>query len=364
MSNFGNRHHHRIALLAGACGLALLAGALTGCQDSADGPKSADASQQALIASLGPAPTYSQAAAAYNQRVAPLDRLFARANIQLTYLDKDGELRTEQPEGMLQIIRPDKLSLNLGKAGQNLFWFGCDSQRYWWLDLSDKDDKFAAVGRHDLFGTPGNMASKRLGVAIRPRDLIMLLGIVPLDPAARGVTQWASNQPKDGSPPSLMVLAPVGTPGTAAAGWVRLTLDAKSMMPRSIDLMDAKQKLILTARHEGEEQVEITRSDAKGTIGAGALVPMAGRVYAHHFESGTDFRLTLTGASDKVTSQKAFELAELVKTLRVDRQIDLDAGSRPSISAANPAIATNPDVRVRGTPLKKPAGPSMNTRDQ
>lgn len=359
MSNFGTRFHDRIALLAGACGLALLAG----CQDSAEVPKSADASQQALVASLGPAPTYTQAAAAYNRRVAPLDRLFARANIQLTYLDKDGELRTEQPEGMLQIIRPDKLSLNLGKAGQNLFWFGCDSQRYWWLDLSDKNDKFAAVGRHDLFGTPGNLASKRLGVAIRPRDLIMLLGIVPLDPAGRGVTHWASNQPKDGSPPSLMVLAPVGT-GTAAAGWVRLTLDAKSMMPRSIDLMDAKQKLILTARHEGEEQVEITRSDAKGTIGAGALVPIAGRVYAHHFESGTDFRLTLTGASDKVTSQKAFDLAELVKTLRVDRQIDLDAGSRAPapVTTPTPTVAAAPGARVQGTPLKKPAAPSTNPR--
>lgn len=361
MLKFGNRHQHRSALLAGACGLSLLAGMLTGCQDSANGAKSSDTSQQALIASLGPVPTYAQAAAAYNRRVAPLDRLFARANIQLTYLDKDGELRTEQPEGMLQVIRPDRLSLNLGKAGQNLFWFGCDDRRYWWIDLSDKDDKFAAVGRHDLFGTPGNLASKRLGVAIGPKDLIMLLGIVPLDPAARGATQWASEQPKDGSAPSLMVLASVGKAGTSSAGWVRLTVDAKSMMPRAIDLIDAKQKVILTARHEGEEQVEITRSGAQGTVGAGARVPVASRVYAHHLESGTDFRLTLTGASDKVTSQKAFDLTELVKSLRVDRQVDLDAGSPVSAAAAAPAAA-GADGRVRGTPLKKPAAPSANPR--
>ena len=78
----------------------------------------------APIVEMGPAPDYSEVAIRYNRRVDRLDRFFARANLNVTYFDQDGEKRNEQPEGRLQVIRPDRLALSLGRAGQTLFWFG------------------------------------------------------------------------------------------------------------------------------------------------------------------------------------------------------------------------------------------------
>jgi hypothetical protein len=104
-----------------------------------------------------PAPKFVDIARSYNQRVANLDRVSAWSNIKLTYFDEQGEKRSEDPEGRLQIIRPNKLALTLGKAGQTVFWFGSDPERYWWIDLTDKAKPIAASSLRgawaiDMFG--------------------------------------------------------------------------------------------------------------------------------------------------------------------------------------------------------------------
>lgn len=272
-------------------------------------------------------PKYAEVASRYNKRLIGTDRVVARANIQLTYVDKAGERKSESPEGTLQVIsRPSlRLALSLGKAGQTLFWFGCDAERYWWLDLSDKDDRVAGVGRLALFdggtGAGGGGAGQRLGIAIKPTDLARLLGVVPLDLNAKAQLQWS----RDGKLLGIVTKlsgAGTGGPGGATTGLQRLWVDPATLVPQIIELYDSKARLVIVGEHEGQENVEITRTGVPELIGARPRLPA--RVYCRHIESGTDIRLTLTGLKDGPISDKAFNFDELSRRLGVMRVVDFD----------------------------------------
>lgn len=292
--------------LAAVAALAMLF--TTGCESNQTTPlPEADAP---LTAKGKPLPTYAAAVAEYNERVLPLDRLSARATIRLTYRDQAGEEHTEQPDGTLQIIRPRRLALDLGKSGQKLFWFGSDDERYWWLDLSNRDDRVAQVGRHDKFGA-GSTASKRLGIALSPLDLIAAVGITPIDPSLKGVTQWSRDQTR------LGIVSPL-----KQGGLQRIWLEPKTMVPTSIELFDAKRRLVLTATHEGDERVEMTRTGVPGSVGERPRIPA--RVTCIHHESKSEIRISLSDARDGPISDKAFKLDELITRLGVERVIDLD----------------------------------------
>lgn len=265
-----------------------------------------------------PLPVYKDVAAAYNKRLIGCDRFAARANIRLVYFDKAGESQVENPEGTLQVITTDpakpKLALSLGKAGQTLFWFGCDGENYWWLDLSDKNDRVAGIGKLSLFDNPAGGARKKLGLAIKPTDLIRLLGVIPLDPAARVQLQWS----RDGT--LLGIVTRLGT-GTTS-GSQRLWVDPKTLIPKTIELYDPKGKLALVGEHEGQENIEVTRTGIPELVGARPRVPA--RILCRHIDSASEIRLTLTGVKDGPITDKAFMLEELKRRLGVDRVMDFD----------------------------------------
>lgn len=250
------------------------------------------------------APAYAEVAKSYNLRVERLDRLFARANLRVTYFDAEGEQKTEQPEGRLQIIRPDRLALSLGKAGQTLFWFGCDASRYWWLDMSERSKSLAAVGSHEKFDAT---TARRIGIAIRPLDLIRVLAITPLDPALPGATQWSD----DGT--QIGVTTPIGRRGVQ-----RVWINPTTFLPKTVEVFDEKRQLVLIADHEDVESVEQTRG--------GVVTPqVSARVNVFHIESQTEARITITGARDGPISDKAFDLKTLMEKYEIERTIDLDA---------------------------------------
>jgi hypothetical protein len=250
---------------------------------------------------------YQEAARQFNRSVDYLDRVLARVNILLTYFDEDGKERHEDPEGRLQIVRPNKLALSLGKAGQILFWFGCDPEQYWWIDLSEKGKHFAAVGKHEKFD---DATAQRIGLPIKPLDLIRLLGVVKMDVNARGATQWSD----DGK--LLGITAPV-----ADRGFQRTWVDPRDMHPVTIEIFDKQRNLVLVAEHTGEEFVEITRDLPGASL---AHVRMPGRVEITHLETKTKARITLTGIKDGPISEKAFDLSVLLDKYPVDKTIDLD----------------------------------------
>jgi hypothetical protein len=303
----------RMGAVLGLSAVAMIAG----CKSSKPAPLPSE--RGAEVVKDKPLPTYEEAATRYNVRVEPLDRMIARATIRLTYTDKGGQKHTEQPDGTLQIVRPWKLAIDLGKSGKKLFWFGSDEERYWWLDLSDPNDRFAAVGRHDRFDANGGQAGKTLGIALRPLDLIAAVGITPIDPKLKGATQWS----RDGT--RLGIVSPLTLPGDAVGkptGLQRVWVDPKTMVPTSIELFDVKRQLVLRADHEGEERVVITRTGVPGGVGARPQIPA--RITCQHVESGSEIRISLSDAKDGPISEKAFQFDELIRRLGVGRVIDLD----------------------------------------
>lgn len=273
-----------------------------------------DASKPGAV-NTAPLPSYADMARRYNERIEPLSKLFARANIRLTYFDENGEQKTEEPEGRLQIVRPDRLALSLGKAGQIIFWFGCDPTTYWWFDLSDSSNRILAYGKHEKYT---DEIGKRIGIAMRPLDLIRVLGIVPLDPAGAGATQWS----KDGK--RIGITSALGT-----RGFERIWVNPATDMPISIEIFDPQKKLVLTAKHEGEEPIEL----ASGRF----RPPIAAQITVEHHASKTQARLTLTGIKDSGVSDRAFDLNTLLEKYPVDRQIDLDKPRPPQRSSTPPA---------------------------
>jgi hypothetical protein len=341
--NAGRRSGRVLAVV----GLALAAVGLSGCESLFG--KSTPADAPVVKADGAPArgqrkplPSYASIVARWNDRVDGLDRLLVRANLLVDYFDENGELQRETPEGRLQVVRPDRLALSLGKAGSTMFWFGCDPDRYWWLDMSDDADRVAAVGRHANFDKG---ASRRLGLAVRPLDLIRVLGITPLDPAAKPLVAWNDDQ-------TLVVLT---LTGTGDEGAMRLFLAPGLFMPRTIELYGPDGAMEVVAQHEGEERVEITRQIAAAV---GARPPISGRITVRHLSSDTQIRLTMTGAKDGPVSDRAFVLDELIKSFAIKRTVDLDAPARrpsPQAAPTTPPARRPPAGNAAPSPTPAPA---------
>ena len=155
------------------------------------------------------APSYDEVAARYNDRVAPAETFWARASIRVEGRDAEGGRLSEQAEGHLQIERPRRLALSIGKLGETHLYLGSSDDVYWWMDLIDKDDAFAVFGRHE-YVTPDKAA--QLGVPVHPLDLIDAIALSPLPEGAPG--SWAAWSP-DGR--ELVVRAPMRTVASSPA---------------------------------------------------------------------------------------------------------------------------------------------------
>jgi hypothetical protein len=259
------------------------------------------------VAHAGPVPAYATVAAAYNERVAHFDEFRARAVVRIKYDDENGKRHEEQGEGILQVVRPDRLALSIKKAGSMLFWFGGDSERYWLFDVVDKP--VVRVGRHDRIASHAHKGDAGLGLEINPREMIRLLGISPLP--ASGKTAWS----KDGRDVEV-------TTTLAGGGRQVVSVDPQTYYPRKIVLTDAAGKGVVSAELENYEPVEL--------IGVGGGRPKAAsRVTATHPASHTEIKLDLFEMENGRVVEKAFDFEELKRAMSVERVIDLDAPTPP-----------------------------------
>lgn len=292
-----------------ACMLAA-ASAAGGCAN--DG---ATAGGDKTVVQRGGAPDYYSVATRYNERVDRLGSVWASTVVRFTYRDSEGEQKTDQGEGTLQVVRPDDLALSIKKAGKRLFWFGCDAERYWWFDLVDRH--IASVGRHDRFD---EAKESGIGLAMRPRDVILVLGVMPLpmpegDQAVDAATQWSL----DGR--LLGVTTRVGGSGGAGSGLLRLWLDPASLEPAKAEVFDEQKRLVMVADLTEYQYVRVT-----GIGGGGPRMP--GRISAWHAPSQTLIKLDLADLQDgaEKISPSAFDFEELCRALGAETTIDLDAG--------------------------------------
>lgn len=292
--------------------------ALGGCAD--DGPRSAGDEPTAVRSD---APAFADAVTAYNKRLEYIERLRARVVVRLRFRDEDGKLRDEQVDGPLQMVLPDRVALGIGKSGRTLFWFGCDSSRYWWLDLSD--EPFAAVGAR----TPdGRVARERLGVNVAPWDLVRLLGVLRLDGSDQGATEWSKDRSLVGITTAIRAASAEGVTGPGeVVGYQRIWADPKEWFPSRIEIWDAERRRVVVAELEGDERAEIMD---RPVIGHRPRMPA--RVTVLPEGSEAEIRMSVSDVTDQRVSDRAFVLDDLLRNFSVgpEHVRDLD---RPSESA-------------------------------
>lgn len=210
--------------------LALAAALLAGCQNGGDFTEPPNkATQDADRAGL---PSYLDIAQGYNQRAEMLDRVWARCSASFSFEDEHGKRRTEQGEGHLQIVQPDRFALSVGKLGEVLLWVGGDRDRYWLIERLE--DKRAYVGWYSQL-TPDKAA--RIGLPVYPNEMMRLLGVVPMPTDADAIVYRF----RDGD---IVVSIPVWTPddGQPAAWFYKL--DALTFEPRAVRLKVGRQVVV------------------------------------------------------------------------------------------------------------------------
>ena len=274
---------------------ALACAVVTGCATS-DAPR-AGAQRET--------PAYTDVARAYNERADRLGRVWARAVVEARYVDQDGRRRSEQGDGHLQLLTPDRLALSLGKLGETVLYLGCDNTRYWLFERADTTR--AAVGRHSNLGRG---CARSLGLPAHPLDVIDLLGVSPLPVReGAGVVSWTSRG-------ELVV----ETPGRLAT--LRIVMDAASHHPSRIELAPGPgEDAWLVARLENYERLAV-REGSYGPF-------IATRIRIVHAESDTELRVHLFDPSDGIVRGRiapdVFDFEYLVDALNAREIEDLDA---------------------------------------
>jgi hypothetical protein len=263
---------------------------------------------------------YAAVAAAHNANVARIDQLFAQTAVQVKFTDRDGDRRSEQGEGSLMLVRPDKLALRVGKVGETYFWLGCDQSRYWFFDLS-KSPRTASVGVH---GGPGQTGDAGLTAALPPRQFQRLLGIIPL-PTSGPLVGNARTTPDGLIAVTTRLEVDPGTPGEPVQV---LSLEPREKLVRRVEIFD------------NETGVTLVRADLTGDplyialTGTGETGPrIAPRIAITDELSGLEVVVFIADPQDGKPSPSrprgrivpaSFDFQELLTALRADRVVDLD----------------------------------------
>lgn len=270
-----------------------------------------------------PPPSYEEVAERYNRRADLLSTLWGSTAVRLEYRDEEGRIRREQGEGVLQLIRPARFALDVGKVGETLLWLGCDEQRYWMFELHEADR--AQVGRHENLGRACNRPS---GLPAHPLDMVELLGVTPMPtswPTASagqpiGETKWSSDA-------TLLI---VDMP--ARRSYKRLYLDPDSLLPQRVELYSYPDRgLLLYATLSEYERVRIREGVGRPQ--------MAGRIIMRR--PGEETKITLdigsmtdgSFRSDRLIPE-AFDFEALLAAFNPKDVVVLDAACPQSAYAA------------------------------
>ncbi|MBL4590798.1 MAG: hypothetical protein JKY96_02440 [Phycisphaerales bacterium] len=264
-------------------------------------------SQQTFDPSTAPPPpSASDLIARHNARVAPLDRLWARVSVRAEGKDPRGDKFREQGEGHLQIIRPDRFSLSIGKFDKTYFALGANAEQYWTMDLSQSEHKLAMVGLQSK-ATPEKLNA--LGIPIHPHEMITLLGIVPIDPAIETTSHWSP----DGKAYGIEIPAQWGS--------VALWFDAKTLEVARTQAFNENGELIAAAKLWRYKPVSGLDQDEH------AFAPGVIEVRAVGFDGFV--RIEVSDPRSKAIRSVVFKPANLAKIYRVHETINLDETFAP-----------------------------------
>jgi hypothetical protein len=244
--------------------------------------------------------TLDQVLEKQNTRTAALNRLWARASVQVIGRDASGGRLSEQAGGHLQIEAPDRVALSLGKVGKVQLYLGSNTEFYWWIDMVDRDNKSVIIGRHDKVTA---QKAQSLGVPIYPRDLIKLLGITPIDSAAV-MSELAAEGKR-------LVLDT-----RLDAGHMKTYFDARTLDPVRVEMFDPAGTLLVAS--------DLTRYDFVSVQGDATTKPRVPEKIVLTLTDGTTVRISLYAPENKPIRPSAFDLERLVRGYHIDRIYDLD----------------------------------------
>lgn len=236
----------------------------------------------------------------YNANLDGIDRLWARTDVALRFLDAEGKPRFERGEGKLIFVRPDHVAMTLGKLNQTVLWAGGDDERYWMFDLTGEG--VAYVGRHENIE---RVDTQKLPLPIYPDEVPYLLGLEPIDEAVIL-----------GEERGYVVLQPVDTN-------LLIMVNPRSGRPARIDVVGSNDRSVLVSRLYDYQPMRIDGEPES------AWPKVATRAEFAALDADASFKLTLTDMTDGVRrnriKDRVFDFEALVEALKPARVIDLDA---------------------------------------
>ena len=252
----------------------------------------------------GPPPEYASLRDQHNERVAGLDRLWARAVIALRYIDEDGERRREQGEGHFQYRRHTDLAVTIGKLGETYFHAGSNDQRYWWIDLSGEVNT-AWVGRRDQ---EDSEAARRLGTPVQPTYVVDLAAMRAWPEVTVGAPAWSET-----------------VPGTVRFEFER---DGKRVAVHADSFSGEAARIELLGR-DGEVLAwsELDEYAAAPLRGGGRLpsrIPTKLTLVSPETDSEIDIWLSQPRIDPKKPNPRVFDLDTLLDAYRIERIVDVD----------------------------------------
>lgn len=289
----------RLALVLGA--LALVIG-LGGC-------KTARCPELART----PAPEYAEIAASYNGRLAEIPSLWARATVEVHFEDEEGDRRWEQGNGHLQVARPSRFALSVGKFGEVLYWIGCDQSRFWFLDM---EENAAAVGTLD---GASRVHATRLGLPASPDRLFGVLGLSELPEPGAGRRDPRVRRSDDGC---LLVVE-------VDDEWGRTTyfLDPETFEAERVELVGDTGETVVTS--ELSEYSGVRLPDR-----VGHYPRLASFAIVRDLRRDTEIKIRLGKESMewRELPSQVFDLEALLDAYDIERVRDLDAERSPEFA--------------------------------
>lgn len=264
-------------------------------------------------------PSYAQLASEHNERVARLDRLWARMSFVVRRPDPDrpGKRLSDQAEGHVQIEQPNNVSVSMTKLGELFFLLGSNDDLYWWIDRTDKHEPVVLFGRHELAG-PKTL--EWLGVSLAPLELVDLFGITPLPEEGDPQEAWVLRE----SEGQISVIVPT------RFGYRKLIFDEASHVLEHVELLDSAGDLVVRSELGRRRRVPVRGEGEPGEF-------MGTRIRLRIPAQDVFISIELAEQINKDLNPRAFDFERLLRGYaRNGRVYDLDA-QRDAQPDADPA---------------------------
>ncbi len=250
----------------------------------------------------------------YNKNVRKLQNLYINSSVTLDY-KKDGKATRDIVDGRVWLSQPNKLALNIKKIDNNLFWLGCDDEKYWMIDLYNKP-RVGFVGRHGAEVVSGG---EEMVLPATPKELISLFAFSKItlsEEQLAGELEYVDGKYESRGVKGFLI-EPVGVN-------VRYLVDPFTFDPLRIDVLDQEGYSVVVCYLTKHRGFEVKGYDL-------AVLPrIAGKYDVRAIDRGGRMSLEVSDLTIKKMPQGVFDMGKTFKNFKVqpERIYDLNQKSR------------------------------------